>query len=244
MKPIFSFIMVLLLAPTALFSQDNAAAILNKMDAVLLSVKDKSADVEMQMINLKNNKTKIKKAKLLQKGLDHKLFSYTYPKSDSGIASLTIPGAVYLYMPMFKKPKKITSMAESNTFNKTDFSLEDVNNKPYAERYTPKFLKNANTSYVLDLIPKDAKDGSYSHIVVTINKQHYYPEKFEYFDKKNQKVKEANYRFIKIGNIWVGDQVAMKNLKKNHETRFIMSNIKINQGLSDKLFLPENMVKK
>ncbi len=244
MKPILTFIMVALLVPTSLFAQDNAAAILNKMDAVLLSVKDKSADVEMQMINLKNNKTKIKKAKLLQKGLDHKLFYYTYPKSDSGIASLTIPGAVYLYMPMFKKPKKITSMAESNTFNKSDFSLGDVNTKTYTEKYTPKLLQNNSTNYVLDLIPKDDTDGLYSHIVVTINKQHYYPEKFEYFDKKNQKVKEANYRYIKMGNIWVGDQVTMNNLKKSHATKFIMSNIKINQGLSDKLFLPENMVKK
>ncbi len=243
MKTAITFVF-LLLSVTFSNAQKNAATILSKMDAVLLLVKDKSTDVEMQMINLKNGKTKVKKAKLLQKGLDHKLFFYTYPKSDSGIASLTIPGAVYLYMPMFKKPKKITSMAESNTFNKTDFSLEDVNNKTYTEKYTPKMLRDENNSYVLDLIPKNENDGSYSHLIVSINKQHFYPEKIEYYDKKNQKVKIATHQFTKMGNVWVSNSVAMKNLKKNHETRFIMSNIKINQGLKDSLFLPENMVNK
>ncbi len=222
-------------------AQGDAVEILKNTDKTLLAVKDKSADVEMQMINLGNGKTKIKKALLYQKGLDYKLFRYTYPKGDSGIASLNIPGAVYLYLPMFKKPKKVTNMAQSNAFNKSDFSLEDANTKPYIERFDPKLLKTTDNSFVLDLIPKE--QGSYSHLVMTINKKHYYPEKIEYFDKNNQKVKEANYQYIKIGDLWVGSSVSMRNLKKNHETKFIMSNIKINSGLSDDLFKVENMVK-
>ena len=225
------------------FAQDDAGAVLKKMDNTFLAVKDKSARVEMQMISLNSGKTKIKKAMLYQKGLDHKLFRYIYPKSDSGIASLNIPGAVYLYMPMFKTPKKVTNMAKSNAFNKSDFSLEDANTKPYAQRFTPKMLENNADAYVLDLIPKEGEQGPYSHLKVTINKQHYYPEKIEYFDKNDQKVKEANYKFVKIGNLWVSSSVSMKNLKRNHETKFIMSDIKINQGLDDDVFKVENMVK-
>ena len=131
-------------------------------------------------------------------------------------------------------------MAQSNAFNKTDFSLKDANTKPYSEQYIPKLLKSNENNYILELTPKD-KENSYDHLIVTINKQHFYPEKIEYF-ANGQKIKEANYQYVKIGKQWVSSSVSMKNIKKNHETKFIMTNIKINSGLCDDLFKVENMV--
>ena len=105
--------------------QENANTLLSKTDHTMFGVKDKSADVKMIMINLKNGKQKVKEATLLQKGTNKKLFRYTYPKSDSGIATLSLPdNQVYLYLPLFKKPKKITNLAQSNAFNHSDFSFQ------------------------------------------------------------------------------------------------------------------------
>ncbi len=237
------FIALILISTILLssYSADEARSIVAKIDKAQFAIKDKTASVEMQMINLKSGSKKIKKANFYQKGLDHKLFRYTYPKSDAGIATLTIPGAVYLYLPMFKKPKKITNLAEGNAFNKSDFSLEDMNNKSYSELYSAKKLKDENNNIVLNLTPKDPK-SSYSHIVAQFNKQYYYPEKFEYFDKKGVKLKIALYHHNKINGLWVVDQVTMTNVKKKHRTLFIMTNIKINSGLKDELFTVEKMV--
>ena len=223
-------------------STESAGAILKKVDQNISKIKDKSADVEMIMTNLKSGSSKIKKAKLFQKGLDRKLFRYTYPKSDEGIATLTIPGAVYLYLPMFKKPKKITNLAESNAFNKSDFSLEDMNTKPYSSQYIPKLLKTNPTNYILELSPKEKESTSYSHLIITVNKKFFYIEKTEYFDKKNQKVKIATNEYKKIDNQWVVSTVSMENLKKKHSTKFLMTNIKINSGLSDDFFTVEKML--
>lgn len=220
---------------------EDAKTILSKVDKTVFSLKDKTATVEMQIINLKTNSKKIKKAMLYQKGLDKKLFRYTYPKSDNGIASLTLPDAVYLYLPMFKKPKKITNMAESNKFNKSDFSLEDSDDKTYSERYVPKLITSDADTYILNLVPKKS-GGTYSRLLATINKHHYYPERIEYFDQNGHKLKVATYTFKKIGKTWVATEVAMENVVKNHKTRFIMTNIKINTGLKDELFTPEKMV--
>jgi outer membrane lipoprotein-sorting protein len=225
------------------FSPDEATNILKKVDKALSAIKDKTANVEMQMINLKSGKKKIKKAVYYQKGLDKKLFKYTYPKSDEGIATLNIPGEVYLYLPMFKKPKKITNIAESNRFNKSDFSLEDMNNKSYVELFTAKKLADETPNYVLDLKPKDS-ESPYSHIVAYFNKEHYYVTKFEYFDSKNIKLKVAIYDYINIESHWVVSTVSMTNLKKNHRSIFIMTDIRINTGLSDEVFTVENMLEK
>ncbi len=235
---------IFFLVNTGATGQETAADILAKMDKTIFSVKDKTADIEMVMTDLKNNKQKIKKAVLMQKGADKKLFRYTYPKNDEGIATLSLPdGKIYLYLPMFKKPKKITSMAESNTFNNSDFSLRDMAIKPYTELYTPALLKTTDDSYQLDLKPKSG-NSPYSHLIVTVNRKHYYPEKFEYFAKNGQKVKEAVYHFKKVGKYWIADQVTMKDLKKQHSTELKMTDIKINQGLKDDLFTVDNLVPK
>ncbi len=224
-------------------SQESADAVLSRMDKAIFAINDKTADIEMTMIDLKTNKQKVKKAVLMQKGPDKKLFRYTFPKNDAGIATLSLPnGEIYLYLPMFKKPKKITNLAESNTFNNSDFSLRDMAVRPYAEMYIPKMLKTTGNTFVLDLTPKDK--SPYSHVVVTVNKTHYYPEKFEYYDNKGQKVKEAVYEYKKIGKYWVADLVMMTDLKKQHMTKLAMTNIKLNQGLKDDQFTVDKLVTK
>ncbi len=221
--------------------QGNANTILAKTDQTLFAAKDKSADVKMVMINLKNGKQKVKKATLLQKGAGKKLFRYTYPKSDSGIATLSLPdNQVYLYLPLFKKPKKITNLAQSNAFNKSDFSFQDMATKSYTEKYTPQLMGTTDTSYVLKLKPKD-DNSKYSYLLATINKAYYYPEKIEYYNQKGQKVKVAVYHYKKVEKYWIADEVSMTDLKKNHETKIIMSNIKINQGLKDDVFTVKNL---
>ena len=226
--------------PAGVQAQTTAPEILKAMDKVLFAPKDKVLNLEMVMTDLNSKKEKVKKAEIFQKGADKKLFVYTYPPSDKGIATLSLPGEMYIYLPMFKKPKKITNMAEGNSMNKSDFSLEDMATKPYSERFTPKLLNSTATSWELELKPKDPK-ASYSKLIVAVNKAHHYPEKIVYFDKKGQKLKEATYHFKKIGNYWVSDKVTMTDLKKKHRTVITMTDIRLNQGLSDSIFTLENL---
>jgi len=242
-KIIFMFIVFfsLIYGKTEAVGQENANELLNKMDHTLFAIKDKTADIKMIMTNLKNQKQKVKKAVIMQKNANMKLFRYTYPKSDSGIATLSLPNdEIYLYLPLFKKPKKITNLADGNAFNQSDFSIEDMATKPYVDKYTPGMISTNDSAYVLDLKPK-SDNSNYSHVVVYINKTHYYPEKFEYYNKKGQKIKEAVNHFIKIENYWIADVISMTDLKKNHRTTIKMSNIKINQGLKDDLFTLKNL---
>ncbi len=228
--------------PGTVTAQESAEDILTKMDKVLFAPKDRAADLEMTMINLDNGRKKVKKAILMQKGAGKKIFIYTYPESDKGIGTLTNGSEIYLYMPLFKKPKKITNISESNTFNTSDFSLEDTPSSSYSSTYTPEMIKTDKDSWVLKLTPK-SKDSSYGYLLVTVNKTHYYPEQIEYFSKSGTKTKTATYNFIKPGKYWAAKTVTMKDTKKHHSTKIVLSNIKFDQGLKDDLFTAGNLVK-
>lgn len=231
--------LIILTARLSLPAQD-AASILGKMDKIMFSPKDKQGKVTMVLTG-KNEKEKVREAEMFQKGTDKKLYRYTQPESQAGIATLSLPGGeMWMYMPALAKPKKITLLARSQSFTGTDFSYEDMATTPYAERYTPELLKSDASYHYLQLNPKE-KDNKYSKIVATLDKTNGYPVLMEYYNEKGSKFKEATYKYEKIGNYWNAKEVLMTDLDKSHSTKIILSDVKFDQGLSDDLFTVENL---
>lgn len=209
----------------------DANAILQKMDNVMFSSKDMSAKTKIILID-KSGKEDVRDATMQQKGKDSRLFRFTSPASQAGIAVLSLPADVmYLYLPAFGKERRISPSVKNQSFAETDFSYDDMESKPFAEKYTPKLTNSEGNVFVLELTPK-AK-SSYSKIIVKINKTNYYPEFMEFYNARNEMSKTAKYTFVKIGNYWNAQEVEMKDLKKNHTTKMQMSDVKYDSNLSD-----------
>ncbi|HCC85088.1 MAG: hypothetical protein XD81_0451 [Bacteroidetes bacterium 38_7] len=209
----------------------DATTILKKMDDVMYSSKDMTGKNTIILID-RNGKEEIREAIIQQKGNDKRMFRFTSPASQAGIAVLSLPNDVmYLYLPAFGRERRIASSAKNQNFAGTDFSYDDMESVPFSVKYTPKLLKNEANVFVLELTPKGRSD--YSKIVVHVNKTNYYPELMEYYDKGNTKVKEAKYTFKKIGNYWNAAEIEMSDLKKNHKTKMQMSDVKYDTGLTD-----------
>jgi outer membrane lipoprotein-sorting protein len=219
----------------------DANTLLQNMDNIMFSPKDKQGTITIILID-KSGKEKVREAIMKQKGTDKKLFRYTQPESQAGIATLSLPdGIMWMYMPAFGKPKKISLLAKSQAFTGTDFSYEDMATEPYARRYTPVLIETHEAEYILELTPISEK-SDYSKIIVTLDKTHYYPLLMEYFDRKGKKFKEATYIYHKIGPYWNAEEVEMTNLKKNHTTKIMLTDVKFDQGLTDEEFTVEAMV--
>ena len=139
---------------------------------------------------------------------------------------------MYLYMPAFGKERRISSSVKKNNFAGTDFSYDDMESKPYAEKYTPKLIKTESNVFVVELTPL-SKKSAYSKLIVSVDQTNYYPTLIEYYDRGGKKVKESPYTFIKIGNYWNAQEIEMTDLKKNHKTKMLMSDVIYDQGLTD-----------
>ncbi|MDO9339919.1 MAG: outer membrane lipoprotein-sorting protein, partial [Bacteroidales bacterium] len=158
-----------------------------------------------------------------------------------GIAVLSLPNDVmYLYLPAFGKERRISTSVKSQNFAGTDFSYDDMEAKPYSDKYTPKLQKTESNVFVLELTPKGQSD--YSKIIVNINNTNYYPELMEYYDKGNTKIKEAKYTFNKVGNYWNAQEIEMTDLKKNHKSKMQMSDVRYDSGLTDDDFTVRKLI--
>jgi len=222
-----------LIAAGSMFSASaqDANSILKKMDDVMYSPKDMTGKNKIILID-KNGKQEIREATIQQKGNDKRIFRFISPASQAGIAVLSLPNDImYLYLPAFGKERRISTSVKSQNFAGTDFSYDDMEAKPYSDKYTPKLIKTEGNVFVLELTPKAQSD--YSKLIANINKTNYYPESMEYYDKGNTKIKEAKYTFKKIGNYWSAQEIEMSDLKKKHKTKMQMSDVKYDQGLTD-----------
>jgi outer membrane lipoprotein-sorting protein len=224
-----------------IIAQDGAE-LLKKMDNIIFASKDKQAKVKIVVVNT-SKEDKIREAVLYQKGAEKKVYKYTKPESQAGVATLTLPGDVmWLYMPAYENPKKISLLAKSQAFTGTDFAYEDIPTQPYSLRYTPKFLKAEGNTNAIELIPLSEK-SNYSKLVAYIDKTNSYPVRIEYYGKSGTKDKEAVYKYSRIGNYWNADEVTMTDLKKKSSTTITMSEVKFDQGLPDDLFTVEKFYK-
>jgi len=236
--------LMLMMTPGVMVAQ-NADSLLKSMDDLIYAPKDREAKVKMVLSKLKSDKVKTREAVLKQKGRDKKLYRYTAPESQAGIASLSLPGNVmWLYMPAFGTATKISLLAKSQAFTGTDFSYEDMDSRPYSERFSAKLIDSGNPDvYRLQLTPKSDK-SKYSKIILFLNKAHHYPEKMEYYDNKGKLFKTAVYTYKKKGNYWYAEKVLMTDLKKQHSTEIITTDVKFDQGIPDSEFSIKSLKQK
>ncbi len=227
----FTMLSVLLLGSVSLSAQD-AKEILKRIDNVLYAPKDMTAKVKI-ITEDKNGNKKVREAEVMQKGSELRLFRFTAPASQAGIATLSLKNDVmYLYLPSFAKERRISTSVKNQKFAGTDFSYDDMEAKLYAEKYTGKVLSTEGDVYLLELTPVNPK-SRYSKLVSKVNKENYYPVSGIYYDKGNNKIKKAEYVFEKIGKYWNPKEVTMTDLKKNHKTTMITYDVKYDTGLSD-----------
>ena len=235
------WICFVLITVTINVHSQSAADLLTGMDQLMSAPKDKEAIVKM-VLKDRSGKEKVREAIMKQKGQYKKLYRYTFPEKQIGIATLSLPDdIIWLYMPAFNKAVKVTLLSKSQAFTGTDFSYEDMSGNSYSERFTPKILSAPeDNNYQLELMPKSMK-SRYSKIIVYLNKTHLYPIKMEYFDKNKSYFKNAKYKYKKQGKYWYAEEVIMTDLKKEHSTEIILTEIKFDQGIDDNVFTVENL---
>ena len=170
MKKIMSITVFACFLIASSFAQDGAT-ILGKMDDVMYSSKDMTGKVKITLINKSGSKEQ-RAATVIQKGTHMRLFRFTEPASQDGIAILSLPNDVmYLYLPAFGKERRISSSVKNQKFAGTDFSYDDMESNEFSSKYTPKLIATNADSYSLELTPKNRSD--YSKVLVEVDKTNF-----------------------------------------------------------------------
>jgi len=222
-------IMVFAYSSWAQESQLTAPQILEKVDDVINAPKDQDLSIKLILID-KDGNEKVREMNMLQKGSDKRLVKFLSPADQKGIAFLSLPDDVmYLYLPAFKKVRRIASHIKNNKFAGTDFSYEDMEAVRYTEKYIPTLQKTEEDHYILELIPQKGVKTDYSKLIMRVRTDNFYPEKIEHYNKGNKLFKVMLRKNIeKVDGYWISRETEMEDLKAEHKTRMIIEEVKFN----------------
>ncbi len=239
-----------------LHSQElSAQQILENVDKNLNAPNDQEITIKMILIDKTGNE-KVREAKIWQKGSEKRMLKFFAPADIKGLAFLNLPDDImYLYLPAFKKIRKIASHVKNTNFAGTDFSYDDMYSTNYADIYDVKLLESNSKSkelseeqidlYILELIPKKDNKKEYSKLIMLVRSDNLYPMKIEFFSKDGEKVKiMENSKIEKEGKYWIAKEAIMHNLNKDHKTRLIITEVKFDQQLSDDFFTKRYLKRK
>ncbi len=233
----------------------SAQQILENVDKNLNAPNDQEITIKMILIDKTGNE-KVREAKIWQKGSEKRMLKFFAPADIKGLAFLNLPDDImYLYLPAFKKIRKIASHVKNTDFAGTDFSYDDMSSINYADIYNVKLLEGNSTSkksikeqidaYILELVPKKNVKKEYSKLIMLVRIDNYYPIKIEFFSKDGKKAKVMeNSKIEKEGKYWIAKEVIMHDLNKDHKTQLIITEVKFDQKLSDDLFTKRYLKRK
>ncbi|ADG93870.1 conserved hypothetical protein [Arcobacter nitrofigilis DSM 7299] len=145
----------------------------------------------------------------------------------------------WLYLPVLKRIKRITSKNKSGSFMGSEFSYEDISSREpskYTYSTSTEDTKIGNIDvYKYERYPKD-KNSGYSKQILFVDKTKFVILKVEFFDKKNELLKTAKYTYRKIKNIYRVAKIQMNNHQnlKSTTLTYVKDDIKLN--LDEKLF--------
>ena len=233
---------ILMLFPILVFSQSGRDI------AEMIENRPAPDDLINQTVMiLTNSKGKTRTHKMISKsknGSEKQIIWFMEPKDDRGIAFLKIEhedrdDEMRMWLPAFKKVRRISSKKKSDSFMGSDLSFEDLSNRrlnsnDYKRLEDAKWL--GRDCYVLETVPKKESKSNYVRHVSWIDKNHINILKEQSFNKKNKLEKEKHFSYETRGKYQLIKKVNVENLIKKHATEITFSDIIINSGISDKLF--------
>ncbi len=216
---------------------ESAVEILRKVDNVINAPKDRKGKMKMILIE-KDGTQRVRIAESYQKGDNKRLIKFLEPADQRGIGFLALPNDVmYVYFPAFKKIRRIASHVKNQGFAGTDFTYDDLSTFNYSKDYDPELLSETDSTYLLKLVPKKGVKKDYLYLKMTVLKNSYHPRRIEFYDKKGNLWKIMEFRKIeKIKGYWVSKEMEMRDLKKEHATKMIITELEIDTGIPDNFF--------
>ncbi len=160
---------------------------------------------------------------------------------------------VMIYLPAYKKIRRIQNQDQSSSFMGSEFSYSDIAT-PHLDDYNYKYLRmeacGAVQCHVIESAPinEAVRDRTgYARETHWIREDNYMGAKGEFYDVAGKLLKKLESNNIKIIDSarkkWLAHHLQMENVQNGKTTVLDFSGVKVNTGIKESTFTPQNLEK-
>jgi outer membrane lipoprotein-sorting protein len=149
-----------------------------------------------------------------------------------------------MWLPAFKKVRRISSKKKGDAFMGSDLSYEDLSSRDLDENQYNRLedgTVNGKDCYVLEILPKAEAKSSYTKHISWIDKLTLMGVKEESYDKRGKLKKKKKYEFQDMKGYHVMKRVYVEDVQKSHSTEVTFSEIEVDSGIHENLFQEKNL---
>jgi outer membrane lipoprotein-sorting protein len=145
---------------------------------------------------------------------------------------------MYVYMPSFRKIRRIHSHMKAQTLLGADFNYDDQSTVFYGKVYSGKLLGETKTHYKVRANPRSGSDTPYGHLVLMLRKKDCLPDKILLHNRSGKHIKtETRTDYSCQGDICNARVMKMVDHTRNdHFTEIVRTKWKTNTGVSWRKF--------
>jgi len=155
----------------------------------------------------------------------------------------------WLYLPAFRKTRRIGSAELGDRFVGSDIYFEDLKRR-HVEDYSYKHIKvekyQGQACWIIEMAPKSPKvkkESPYGKSHVWLRKDNLLAVRYRIFDKRMKPLKEIILEDVKnvTGDVWRADKTTLKDIQRKHRTILVVEKRKVNFDLKDGTFSRHNL---
>ena len=222
-------------APAPAPAKLSAKDILDKMDASNNSFKDQTMEMALTVRDTDGSK-KTYDFTMFQKG-DKRLIKFTSGDMKGMATLVENRNSVYVYLPGFKKVRRVTANTMSQGFAGSDMSNDDMATTAWSDGWVPTLEKEDADGWWLSLTPKKDEKTDYTQIKHRVDRKTFCQMETQYF-KGDEMVKKMVTSSTKdYGNgVFRNMHIEFSDPRTGHATIMDTKAFKFDTGLSDDLF--------
>ncbi|MCA9552620.1 MAG: outer membrane lipoprotein-sorting protein [Myxococcales bacterium] len=216
------------------------------LDSNLLSTRNARAEVELEVsrdgkvVRKRHIVTKIRSGA----GETRSYVEFLAPADVAGTKFLSVDkkgeeSQQLMFLPAFKKVKRVVGAQRNRSFMGTDFSYADLEGRDVEDATwtrLPDGEVGGQAVYVLEGIPKKGGDEQYGRTVLYVHTKHMVPMRIDFFSASDPKALEKRFsvkRLEKKQDRWVATDSVMATEKKGTSTRLRLVQVDFAASIAD-----------
>jgi outer membrane lipoprotein-sorting protein len=201
---------------------------------------------------LTNKKGRTRTAKIFTKSMDDskkQIMWFLSPKDDKGVAFLKIEhddkdDEMRMWLPAFKKIRRISSKKKGDSFMGSDLTYEDMSSRVIYEN-TFSRLEDEKVGeidcFVIEAVPNPELKSSYSKHKTWIDKKLNMAVKEESYDRMGDLKKIKTFENKIVGKYRVMSGIFVNDVQNNHTTNLTFDDLELDTGIKNNLFHEKNL---
>ncbi|MBI3074579.1 MAG: outer membrane lipoprotein-sorting protein [Deltaproteobacteria bacterium] len=212
-------------------------ALLKKADAANNPFADQTFRIKM-IVREADGREDERELRVWQKGGVKRRVTFLAPADVRGMSVVIEDSAtMYVYLPAFKKVRRIAMHARNATFMGSDFTYDEMAAVRWASDWTAKRVDDDDGRIVLALTGRKRRNTHRRTMKVWLDPKTRLSSKIEYYDTEGRlKKTETRGGLTQIDGVTTQTQISMTDAASGHSTHLTVVDLKVNQGLGDNLF--------